>query len=203
MSTVKGTTGYAAVAEQYHQTTTSLPFEVLHRDFLPFIPRNRGLLADLGAGTGRDAHALSLLGHQVLAVEPLQAFRAIGQEHYPSPQLQWVDDHLPHLEKLAPYAQKIDFALSSGVWHHLSPSAQAAALLRIHALLRPKGLLALLLRHGPAGVGTHVFDIHVQDTLDQARAIGMVPLLQLEQQPSLLPHKKAVTWSRLVLQKQR
>ena len=75
----RATDGYAenaaALAEQYERLT----FEDVHRDMLALFPVEPGRVLDVGAGTGRDAAALSARGHRVTAVEPTRELREHGQ----------------------------------------------------------------------------------------------------------------------------
>src|SRR4051812_45736794 len=52
----------------------------------PDAPRR---ILDIGAGTGRDAAWLAAQGHQVLAVEPVDALRRAGQRLHPEPAIRW------------------------------------------------------------------------------------------------------------------
>lgn len=201
MHTTKGTTGYEKVINQYIDSTHKIPFTVLHRDFLEFIPSTPGLILDIGAGFGRDAHELSLLGHNVIAAEPLDEFRALGAKLYSSSNIKWINDSLPHLKALTPFEGQIDFILSSGVWHHIDAKEQEIALKRIAELLKPNGILAFSLRNGPAGAGTHIFPTHLQNTIAQAKALHFEVLLELDNQSSLMNNKEQVKWSKLVLKK--
>jgi len=102
---------------------------------------------------------------------------------------------------LEDYENKIDFVLCSSVWHHLREDEQELAMLQISKLLKPNGILALSLRNGPAGVGTHVFPANHERTISIVLECGMDILLELANQPSLLKNKEQVKWSRLVIQK--
>lgn len=198
---VKGTNGYENVVQGFIETTQSILFEDLHKDFLPFIPKGKAHIMDVGAGIGRDAYQLTKMGHQVVAVEPLKEFREAGQKLYNSPDLQWIDDSLPMLKKLSDYPHPFDFVLCSGVWHHLDETEQNQAMHQISRLLKPAGIFALSLRNGPAGAGIHVFAINVHQMLEQAINCNLTPILTLENQPSMIKHKEGVKWARLVLQK--
>lgn len=201
MLQVKGTIGYSKVVQKYVQVTNEIPFEILHNEFLKFIPLEKSLILDLGAGTGRDAYELSLEGHAVLAIEPLTEFRMAGKDLYKSENLKWIDDSLPKLKKLTKYENQIDFALSSSVWHHLNEREQEEGIKRVAQLLKPNGIFALLLRNGPAGVGTHVFPTNLQKTINLAKESNLETLFEIDNQPSLMKNKEKVKWSRLVLKK--
>lgn len=201
MQTAKGVAGYSQAIQKYIQSTHEIPFDILHKDFLPFIPGPNKRIIDLGAGFGRDAFHLSQSGHSVLAVEPLADFRKVGQKMYRSDTLQWVNDFLPDLQKLERFNGSFDFALSSGVWHHLNEKDQETAIKRVSELLRPGGIFALSLRNGPAGLGTYIFPINIERTIKSAKDHGFELLLELKDQPSLMKHKEHVKWSRLVLKR--
>lgn len=196
-----GVSGYSESIEEYILASQKTPFEVLHKDFLPFIPSSKSKIIDLGAGFGRDAFELSQRGHSVLAVEPLADFRKVGQEMYSSENILWVDDSLPHLKRLEKHYESFDFALSSGVWHHLNTQDQLTAIERVSGLIKPGGILALLLRNGPSGLDTHIFPTDADSIANCAINSGFELKLELRDQPSLLKNKENVKWTRLVLLK--
>ena len=200
MNQISGTKGYSEVAELFIETSNEINFRALHRAFIEFIPAKPSRILDVGAGSGRDAAALAYMGHTVAAVEPTKAFRRAGKELYSSSTIEWLDDSLPmlsHLEKTNQY----DFVLASAVWHHLNQDEQQQAMKRIAQLLISGGIFALTLRHGPAGVGTHVFPTYGQQVIENAKAFGLTPLLHRPNQPSLMLGKEAVTWTKLVFKK--
>ncbi|MEM8559261.1 MAG: class I SAM-dependent methyltransferase [Bacteroidota bacterium] len=197
---IPGTEGYATVLDRFIVATEAVPFDTLHRVFLGVLPPPSSRVLDVGAGIGRDAAVLAGRGYSVVAVEPLAALREAGQQRYAEPGVTWVDDALPHLDTLG-QAASFDFVLGSGVWHHLGLAEQAAALRRLAKLLRPGGVVALSLRHGPAGSGLHVFPTSGAQLLDVARGCGLRPIVQEADQPSLLPGKTDVTWTRLAFRK--
>lgn len=201
MIQVKGTIGYSNVVQKYVRATYEIPFEILHKEFLKFIPTEESLILDLGAGTGRDAFEFTLKGHSVLAIEPLDEFRIAGKDLHKSKNLKWIDDSLPTLKKLTEYENQVDFALSSGVWHHLDEIEQEQAIKRVAELLKQNGIFALSLRNGPAGVGTHIFPTNLQRTINQAEKYNLETLFEIDNQPSLMKNKEMVKWSRLVLKK--
>ena len=54
-------------------------------------------LRRLGAGTGRDAAGLAVLGYSIVAVEPTEELRRGAMLLHPSPMIEWLDDSLPDL----------------------------------------------------------------------------------------------------------
>ncbi|MBD2752998.1 class I SAM-dependent methyltransferase [Spirosoma sp. BT704] len=202
MKSIPGTKGYADVAPKFIEATTAIDFTKLHQDFLPFIPKVAGRILDLGAGIGRDAFEFSQRGHSVVAVEPTEEFRIVGKKLYHSPMIDWIDDCLPKLSLLSDQANQFDFILASGVWYHLDDEEQAMAMERIASLLKINDIVALSLRHGPPGAGSHFFPTSGRQTIQDAYCSRLTTLMCIENQPSLMQHKEKVSWTRLVCQKQ-
>jgi len=201
MIKVKGTKGYSEHTERFIEATVAIDFKELHRSFFKYIPTKPSRVLDVGAGIGRDASALSEMGHSVVAVEPTAAFRAVAKKLYDSPNIEWLNDSLPMLSMIDFSPQQFGFVLASGVWHHLDKTEQQKAMSRIARLLCPNGIFALSLRHGPPGVGTHVFPTNAQKTIEYAEACGLTVHFSGANQPSLLKGKESVTWTRLVFAK--
>lgn len=200
MLQVKGTEGYSAVTERFITATHKIAFQDLHQSILKFIPTDSSNVLDVGSGIGRDAAALADMGHTVVAVEPTSEFLLVAQRLYGT-SIEWINDSFPFLLSLGDRNEGFDFVLASAVWHHLDQRERRIALSRIADLLRPTGIFALSLRHGPAGVGTHIFPTDGQETVRDAERVNLKPLQVLGNQPSLVKGKRNVTWTRIVLQK--
>lgn len=200
MLQVKGTEGYSAVTERFIAATHGIAFQDLHQSLLKFISTDLSNVLDVGSGIGRDAAALADMGHTVVAVEPNSEFLLVAQRLFGT-SIEWINDSLPFLHSLEDRSESFDFVLASAVWHHIDQNERRIALSRIADLLRPTGIFALSLRHGSAGVGTHIFPTDGQETVRDAERVNLKPLLVLENQPSLVKGKKNVTWTRIVLQK--
>lgn len=199
---VAGIKGYEGNEQRFISATISLDFETLYREFLPFIPLQPGRILDVGAGIGKDAYTFSQMGHTVTAAEPLDSFRQEGQKRYTSGAIEWVDDALPFLHKIKGRTGVYDFILAGGVWHHLNEVEQARSLLTLAQLLKPAGIFAVTVRKGPAGLGTQVFSVCTEQMIGQAKQAGLVMVTCIIQQPSIVANKEAVTWSKLVFQKE-
>jgi 2-polyprenyl-3-methyl-5-hydroxy-6-metoxy-1,4-benzoquinol methylase len=111
------------------------------------LPEKPGFACDIGAGSGRDANWLAAKGWDVVAVEPSAGMRelAMASSH---PNVTWLDDALPHLEKLRSLGHRFDLVLLSAVWMHVSPTARERAFRILSELLKPSGVMVLTLRHG-------------------------------------------------------
>lgn len=202
MTQTLGTAGYARVVDRFVEATQQVSFQDLHEPFLAFIPAKPARVLDVGAGCGRDAAVLASMGHAVVAVEPLAAFRAAAKDLYSAPNIEWVEDSLPSLAKLRDVPNQFDFVLASAVWHHINDAERHRAMSRISHLLEPGGVFALSLRSGPAGAGTHIFPTDGHATIDMAQSAGFDVLLNIPNQPSLMPGKSDVVWTRLAFRRQ-
>ncbi|NRG19921.1 class I SAM-dependent methyltransferase [Rhizobiales bacterium] len=191
--------GYAAAAEAligpYEAVATA---EVLAPviDLLPVEPSR---IADIGAGTGRDAAWLAEEGHRVTAVEPVAPFRLAGQKLHRRLSIDWLDDRLPDLGTLRTRGP-FDMALLNGVWQHLDSDAQEDAMRSLVGILRPGGLAVLSLRHGPGAADRPVFPIDTHETLKNAEAEGFA-VLRAEERGSIQSVNRAagVTWTWVAL----
>ncbi|OKI10201.1 SAM-dependent methyltransferase [Streptomyces sp. CB02923] len=152
-----------ALAERYE----SVSFETVHQDFLPLLPAAPARVADIGAGTGRDAAALAARGYDVLAVEPVPELRRVARRLHPTPAIRWLADSLPALPGLAGETG-FDAILLSAVWMHLAEEDRPPAMRRLHDLLAPGGRLFLSLRHGPPPTNRRMYDIPTHETVTLA-----------------------------------
>jgi SAM-dependent methyltransferase len=139
---------YRRHAEELTQRYNSLSPSVVHSAWKQLLPNEPGLAADIGAGSGRDANWLAGLGWDVVAVEPEAAFRqpAMAQSH---PQVSWLDDRLPKLQRLREADTRFNLIVVSAVWMHLSLTQREVAFRVLSNLLAPGGLLVISVRHEP------------------------------------------------------
>ena len=201
MHQVPGTEGYGRRVDDFISVSQGLSFEVVCADFLAFLPDPPGQVLDVGSGAGQNAAALAAMGHRVVAAEPLHAFREAARAAYHRHDVVWLDDSLPELAGLSSEDLPFDFILAEGVLHHLTGMERERSLRRFSELLRVGGKCALSLRHGPPGLGTRVYAIDTERTVEDAERTGFACRFLKTDQPSLLPGKSSVTWSRLVLEK--
>ena len=166
-----------------------------------FLPDRTLRVADIGAGTGRDAAWFAAQGHRVTAVEPVAELREAGRARHADCDIDWVDDRLPRLSVLAGKGP-FDLVTLCAVWQHLDESARAVALPVIARLLTIGGRLIVSLRHGPGGEGRRVFPISVDATLAEALRAGLIVQHRVEA-PSIQAGNRAlgVSWTWLVLEK--
>ena len=197
-----GNEGYAEEAEALTRQYESVRFADVHRHVLHLIPRAPSDVLDIGAGTGRDASALASMGHRVVAVEPTAEFRARATRLHPSPRIEWVNDQLPHLPHLSRRGDRFDVVMVTAVWIHLDPEQRREAMQKVAALLRPGGLLALNLRHGPTPPGRRrLFETSADETSDLAASHGLRTIARVDSQADFYGRTE-VTWTSLAFLKE-
>lgn len=193
-----GTAGYGESVDRFIELSEAIDFSELHECLLPFLPALGGRVLDIGAGSGRDAAALSRRGFEVVAVEALPAFVSRARQVHAHLAVRWLCDSLPDLARLGGASGSFDFILCHAVWQHLDSGERKRTMQRVADLLAPSGSFALGLRHGPHGVGTHYFPARPGEAEGLASSCGLSLELRLLNQPSAIPGKVAVTWTRLV-----
>jgi 2-polyprenyl-3-methyl-5-hydroxy-6-metoxy-1,4-benzoquinol methylase len=194
---VKGTQGYAENAEALAAQYESVTFAEVYRDTLHLFPIQPSRVLDLGAGSGRDAAALSAMGHQVLAVEPTPELRHHGQRLHSTHTIEWIDDSLPELNQVLARKEQFNLILLTAVWMHLDPTERAIAMERLKRLIKPAGLIIMSIRQGPVPEGRRMFNIPPDETGALARGQGLQVVHQWERQDAL--GRPEVHWTTLVL----
>jgi SAM-dependent methyltransferase len=192
-----GNRGYEAEADALAVRYESRAFDAVHPHLLALLPPPPAAILDVGAGTGRDAGALAARGYHVTAAEPTAAMRAHGQRLHASPQIDWIDDHLPQLVHIVPPDGGFAVILLTAVWMHLDAEQRAAAMPRLGALAASGALLAMTLRHGPVPAGRRMFDVSAAETIALAAAAGFdcIGVSEGDDGAALQP---GISWDRLV-----
>lgn len=166
---------------------------------LPEAPCN---VLDIGAGTGRDAAWLAAQGHEVLAVEPVEALRCAGQRLHPEAAIRWLDDRLPDLSRVRALRQRFDWLLLSGVWQHLPPPDQERTMPVLAALLAMDGRLIMSLRHGSGAPNRPCFEVVPEDVVESGRAAGLELALRRSARSIQPENRRAgVHWTWLVFRR--
>ncbi|MFD9865676.1 class I SAM-dependent methyltransferase [Streptomyces niveus] len=195
MPLVAGTAGYGAAAEDLARQYESVSLQEVHGETLPLFPPPPARVADLGAGSGRDAAALAALGYDVVAVEPTDEFREIGQRVHAGAPVRWINSALPELDGVrGPF----DLILIVGVWMHLEQKERGTAMEQVRSLLAPKGRVVITLRHGPVPLERRMFDVPAAEVIQLGQRAGLDPLMAREQPDRL--GRAGVSWSALVLE---
>jgi 2-polyprenyl-3-methyl-5-hydroxy-6-metoxy-1,4-benzoquinol methylase len=121
---------------------------ILYMPVADLLPASPSRIVDIGAGTGRDAAWLAGMGHDVTAVEPVDALREAGIALHRSLGIAWLNDRLPDLLDLKSRG-RFDCLILSGVWQHLDDDQRRTAMHNFVPLLAPGAVMIMSLRHGP------------------------------------------------------
>lgn len=196
---VKGTQGYSEQTAQFVSRYDSIAFDDVHASVRHLIPEALGIALDIGAGTGRDAAHLAGLGHKVVAVEPTDEFRIPASRRYPH--IEWIDDALPELGKLADRAGQFDLVMATAMWMHLDEAERKIAMHTVAELLKPDGLFIMSIRCGPTPSGRLMFDVSASETKSLAANDGLEVIFETVTQSLGEANIKAgIQWLRLVFQ---
>lgn len=198
MAEVAGTAGYAEEAQRLFECYERRSFESVHAPILNLLPKAPAEVLEIGAGTGRDAAGFARRGYEVVAVEPVDVLREGAQARHPEPNIQWVDDGLPDLARVRALGRRFDVVAMTAVLMHLHEDARARALTVIASLMKPGGILAMTLRHGPVPKGRIMFDIPNGEIETACEPLGLHCVFNAEADSI---DQKGVTWTRLVLRK--
>ena len=151
----------------------SLSFEGIHAPVLDLLPEGAGCILDVGAGTGRDAAWFAANGHNVVAVEPSAQLRAAGQERHRSPDIRWMNDTLPALEKVLRSKLTFDLVWVSAVWMHVPRSVRARAFRKLVSVMSPGASMMLSLRQGPPPLDRPMESATAAEVEELARRHGL------------------------------
>lgn len=162
----------AALADQYE----SVRADQVHACWSKFLPPSKGLVLDVGAGSGRDAAWLAAQGHEVVAVEPSPKMRAEGTRRHSASAIQWIDDDLPGFKAVEALRFKFDLILLSGTWMHVAPGEdRKRAFRKLASLLKPGGRMVFSLRRKlPDDSSAH------ETSVSELRALANEKLLELK-----------------------
>jgi SAM-dependent methyltransferase len=143
----------------------------LYKPVLDLLPQSPVRIADIGAGTGRDAAWFARQGHRVLAVEPVDELRKPGMAMHRSANIEWLKDQLPEL-RLSLRRGQFDLIVLCAVWQHLHDGNRLRAMVSLSKLIVSKGILVMSLRHGPGAPNRPVFPVVPEDTISAASRLG-------------------------------
>ncbi|MFH8371517.1 class I SAM-dependent methyltransferase [Streptomyces sp. NPDC018031] len=195
--TLTTTAGYGEAAEALAEQYESVTFTEVHQGALHLFPAEPAAIADIGAGSGRDAAALAARGHRVVAVEPTPELRRLGRRIHADRDIEWLDDSLPGLDRLRAREPRFDLVLLTAVWMHLDAGQRASAMEHLAGLLTGGGRIVLTLRHGPVPEGRRMFDVSAAETIALAARHGLTVIHHGEHDD---PHgRDGVRWSCLGL----
>ncbi len=194
--------GYAAAATaDFVAAYDGLSPESIYEHVIDLFPTRNAKVADIGAGTGRDAAWFAGKGHYVLAVEPVRELREAGRALHTAGNIEWIDDRLPHLS-VVPASASFDLVILCAVWQHLTDEDRTVAISRLATLIAPEGILIVSLRHGPGGVGRRVFPVSPDMMVEEARTCDLHLIRRREAKSVQLNNQvMGVSWTWLAFQK--
>lgn len=193
--------GYSAASTELIARFEAITPERLYEHVIDLLPVRSSRVADIGAGTGRDAAWLAAKGHDVTAVEPVEELRNAGMELHPDQRIHWLDDRLPDLA-LLPRDRPFDVVLGTAVWQHVSHHDRGPAMQSLARLTAPGGLLVLSLRHGAGARDRPVFPVRSDDVVDLARQNGFLTERSREAASIQAGNRAAgVSWTWLALRR--
>ncbi|WP_157017555.1 class I SAM-dependent methyltransferase [Mesorhizobium xinjiangense] len=185
--------GYAASCGELIPRFERFSSAELLRHVSDLLPDRPSWIADIGAGTGRDAAWLAQQGHQVVAVEPVAELRRAGMDLHPEPGIEWLDDRLPALSRLRPRGP-FDVVLLNGVWHHLEEEERHIAMAAVASTTRRGGLLVMSLRHGPGAKDRPAYPLQADDTIGLAANAGFDLVRRMETDSVQAANRAAGVW---------
>jgi CheY-like chemotaxis protein/SAM-dependent methyltransferase len=186
--------GYVAEAAELVPHFEALSAEEVLAPVLDLLPQAPSRILEIGAGTGRDAAWLAARGHEVLAAEPVEAFRVAGLERHP--RLEWIDDRLPALDRLRSTGERFDLVLLVAVWQHLAPAEQSLAMASLAKLVAPGGRLIISVRHGPGSPARPCYPADPDRMVADAAEDGLVLDVRREAESVQAANRAAgVTWT--------
>lgn len=145
---------------------------------------------------------ISQPGHAVVAVEPTDALRNAAASLHQSPNIEWIEDGMPALDKISMRTGRFDLILLTAVLMHLNIKERRLAMPVIASLLQPSGVLIMTLRHGPIPEGRRMFEISDDEMIGLAKGENLDIICQ-EHGESILQRNwlNGVTWSHFAFRK--
>tara|TARA_R110002167_G_scaffold31464_25_gene103339 strand:- start:1747 stop:3453 length:1707 start_codon:yes stop_codon:yes gene_type:complete len=191
-------TYYSKQAESLSAQYDNVSFTDVHSDWLRHLP-DQGWALDVGAGSGRDAAYLANKGLSVVAVEPAEGMRSLARSKNPQPNIHWLDDTLPELQKVFALQIKFDLILLSAVWMHIAPSQRERTFRKLSSLLKPNGKLVISLRHGECHDERVMYEVSTSEQAQLASKFGLSYELATAQVATDKLGRDGVSWQTVVL----
>jgi protein-L-isoaspartate O-methyltransferase len=194
--------GYAEAAPRLIKPWLALNPAEVHAPALYLFPSAPSRILDIGAGIGSDAAWFAAQGHSVLALEPVEALRAAGMLHYPSPRIEWLNDRLPDLAVLTPRRQSFDLVMISAVWAHLDCGERRGAMPIVASQIASRGRLIMSIREGWSPPSRPAYSVTAEETIRLAEEAGLTAILNTRSESIQKVNRAAgVTWLRLAFER--
>ncbi len=189
---------YSTHAEKLADQYNNVAFEKVHQEWLSEIPE-KGIVLDVGAGSGRDARFLAGKGLSVVAVEPADGIRERAQQYVVNQPIHWLNDKLPELAQVFSLQTKFDLILLSAVWMHVAPSERERCIRKLSSLLKANGKIIISLRHGACHDERTMYKVSADELAGFARQFGLSFRLLSEQVNADEQGRDDVYWQTVVL----
>ena len=121
----------------------------------------------------------------------------MARERHGDPRIQWISDSLPSLKRTVRSGLAFDVILVSAVWMHVAPSDRTRAFRKLITLLKPGGVLAITLRHGPAEAGRRFHPVSATEIKSLARDHG--GFIERETTADDLLGRREIRWDQLAI----
>ncbi|HBV75439.1 MULTISPECIES: methyltransferase domain-containing protein [Vibrio] len=190
---------YNEKAVQFVEQYDSVTFESVHRSWQEYWPQSGYNVLDIGAGSGRDSRWFVNQGCAVVAVEPCDNLRLLGQQNSPD-SIQWFGDYLPDLVGVEALARQFDLILLSAVWMYIPVELRPASLKALAEQLNAQGKIVITLRHGDFDDGREGYDVSIKEIESLANQVGLVICQQSGSDDVL--QRNSVIWETVVLSQQ-
>jgi SAM-dependent methyltransferase len=190
-------TWYEANAETVSARYEEVAANVVHAWLIDLLPDSPAAILDVGAGSGRDAAWLAGQGYDVVAAEPSNAMRSAAAQRHSDKAIRWIDDSLPGLDGVTRSGLSFDLILLSAIWMHITPAERARAFRKLINLLKPGGVIAITLRHGPAEPGRGIHSVSSSEIEALARNHGAFVERSVEDQDRL--GRSEVHWTQIAV----
>jgi len=132
---------FTGLAENYAKYRPSYPAQAIEYIRTRCGLKSDSLLVDVGCGTGISARLFSLLGVNVIGIEPNAEMRATAAATSPGPAERLVTYREGRAESTSLPAGVADLVLAAQAFHWFEPGA---ALREFHRILKPDGWAALM-----------------------------------------------------------
>lgn len=176
---------YNANAQILTANYDEVSFRDVHGWLLDLLPKPPASILDVGAGSGRDSAWLVAQGYDVVAVEPSVEMMSSARSLHSDSGIQWLSDALPGLDRTLKTGLSFDFILLSAVWMHITPADRTRSFRKLINLLKPGGVLAMTLRHGPVEPDRGMYEVSVAEVEALARDHGAFVEKFIEDQDKL------------------
>lgn len=183
----------ASLFNQYQTLTT----EQVHGAWLSDYAPSKGVVLDVGAGSGRDANYFAGKGLDVIAVEPSTGLGDLAKSLTGNGSVKWLNDHLPDMTSVIGLQLKYDLILVSAVWMHIPPTDRPRAFRKLANLLKAGGTLVISLRHGQPDSERPMFDVSAEELERLARQQGLAIERVIDASDEL--NRSDVQWQTVVL----